>query len=258
MDDAEILDSLLTSRGLRNADKGAGGNCLFLSIAPQVAPEDVSALPLRSAAWVQALGEDLGERWGALPARERARLLRRIAILDEQEFIAKLASLVNSSEPMPAEISWRALELFKDMAEEFISKGKTELAEGLPLWGVRETVYNRVREKARDTPAGKVHAFVLEHAEEYMRCTGREGNWAGSSEMAALASALGRSFEAYGNNWVSQDAVELRPAARPGGTWEVQPYFAAKGGRSAKTEPVRIFQTNGGGHYQALEPVRPP
>ena len=34
------------------------------------------------------------------------------------------------SQEVPEALQWRGLELFKDMAEEFISNGKTELSDG--------------------------------------------------------------------------------------------------------------------------------
>lgn len=245
MNDAEILTNLRDTHGWERAEMGAGGNCLFLSVAAQVDTADVAPLPSRGPAWAQALGEDLGQRWAALDVRQRASLLRRIAILDEREFVAELAALRAGQQGAPEPVRERALELFKDMAEEFIDSGITELAEGvvrMPPWS-RKGVYDRVRQVVEEYSSDQVHDFVLKHADEYMRITGREGNWAGSSEMAALASALGRPFAAYGNNWVSQDRQVLE-----GG--EVQPYFraAAPGG----SREVLIFQTNGGGHYQML------
>jgi len=260
MSDAEILRNLEEVNGWRNVEMGADGNCLFRSIAPQISAGDVAGLPSRSPVWEQALGADIGESWEALAVKERAMLLRRIAILDEKEFIAQLADLCTRGEAVTPERHWRALELFKDMAEEFMSSGATELPAGVPWCGqfvrTREglrATYGRVRQLARDTPARDVQDFVLKHAEEYMQITGCEGNWAGSSEMVALASALGRSFAAYGNNWISQDSVELQLTGL--GQWEVLPYFEAPGaGSIAGLPPVRIFQTNGGGHYQMLSP----
>merc|ERR550532_2766805 len=173
-------------------------------------------------------------------------------MLDERDFFVLLQGYVTQSKPVPPEVGWRAQELFKDMAEEFISHGQTELAEGLPRgWPGSGMVYQRVREVTRDTPPSGVYDFVLKHAEEYMQTTGREGNWAGSSEMVALAHALGRSFVAYGNNWVSQDEVELR--ATDSGGLEVLPYFAVAAPNNGRgLSPVRIFQMGGGGHYQML------
>lgn len=177
-------------------------------------------------------------------------------MFDESEFIARLGDLSARGDSMPPEVHWRAMELFKDMVEEFLTTGSFLDELGIswtPPWGDPHGRYNQVRQLARDTPSKEVYGFVLRHAEEYMRVTGREGNWAGSSEMAALANAFERSVEAYGNNWVSQDEVELRSVGPD--EWEVLPYFdaiAPGGGRSLP--PVRIFQTKGGGHYQTLCP----
>merc|ERR1719414_2446855 len=249
MSDAEILKNLSDLHGWRNIDMGAGGNCLFLSVAPQVTAADVAALPSRSPVWKDALGADVGQRWEGLQARERARLLRRIAILDESEFVADLSGLCARAEAVPEPVRERALELFKDMAEEFIDSNLTELAEEVPRWPPwnRDPVYKRVRDIVQKYSTAQVHEFVLVHAAKYMQITGRDGNWAGSSEMAALANALGRSFAAYGNNWVSQDSVELLRG-------EVQPYFNAPAPdrEESGSPPVLIFQTNGGGHYQML------
>ncbi|CAK0873104.1 unnamed protein product [Prorocentrum cordatum] len=131
MNDAEILKNLRDVHGWERADMGAGGNCLFLSVAAQVDAADVAPLPSRGPAWAQALGEDLGQRWEAMGVRERASLLRRMAILDEHEFVAELAALRADRQEAPGPVRERALELFKDMAEEFIDSGITELAEGL-------------------------------------------------------------------------------------------------------------------------------
>jgi len=254
MDDREILQNLGQMRGWRNVDMGAGGNCLFLSIAPQISADDLAALSSRSPVWDQRLGASIAASWEALALKERARLLRQIAMLDESDFIAQLGDLCARGDSVPAELHWRAVELFKDMVEEFISTGSFLEELGVswtPPWGDPHARYNQVRQLARDTPRREVYDFVMKHADEYMRVTGREGNWAGSSEMAALASALERSFEAYGNNWVSQDAVELRSVGTD--QWEVLPYFYAPApGNSRSLPPVRIFQTKGGGHYQML------
>lgn len=248
MSDSEILANLRETHGWSNVDMGAGGNCLFLSVAPQISAQDVMDLPSHSAEWSQKLGSDLGQRWEAMPVRERAKWLRRIAMLDELELAAELKDLHLRGDVLPADVSFRVVELFKDMAEEFISSGITELAAGVS-WS-RQGMYERVRELANKTPEQDMVEFVLKHMEEYISITGREGNWAGSSELAALAHALGRPFEAYGNNWVSQQAVELRNGEN--GRWEVVPYFRAPCPEGRGGDAVCIFQTNGGGHYQML------
>jgi len=263
MDDREILHNLRDTRGLVNQDQGAGGNCLFLSMAPQLCAADMAELPSRSHDWMKLLGSDLGERWEAASNYDRARLLRQIAMLDESQFLEDLGAIVTAGQQVPAEMQLRALELYRDMAEEFLSSGITELADDMSssLSGSRN-IYSRVRQLARETPAAAVNDFVLEHGKQYMQITGRVGNWAGSSEIAAVANATGRQFEAYGNNWVSQDDVEL-DASGPGGNWEVLPYFKApfpkieSTNATLKSPPVRIFQTNGGGHYQALLTTQP-
>jgi len=263
MDDREILRNLRETRGLINREQGAGGNCLFLSMAPQLFAADVAELPSRSAAWLNLVGPDIGTRWETASHQDRARLLRQIAMLDESEFLADLSARVIDGQQIPAGIHWRALELYKDMAEEFISSGITELADN-KSWSLfgSGNMYNRVRQLTRETPPSKVHEFVLKHGKLYMQITGREGNWAGSSEMAALANAIGRKFEAYGNNWVSQDEVDM-DSSGPGGSWEVLPYFTAPFAESESTNavlqlpPVSVFQVNGGGHYQALLTTQP-
>mmetsp|Transcript_70391 Transcript_70391/g.182548 ORF Transcript_70391/g.182548 Transcript_70391/m.182548 type:complete len:378 (+) Transcript_70391:94-1227(+) len=251
MGDREILENLRTVYGWRNQDQGAGGNCLFLSIAPQIRAEDLQGLPARSAQWSAAIGPDEVQSWASLPALQRAGALRRIAMVDERDFLASLDELLTRQDPVPKYYRWRARELYKDMAEEFISSGITELASPwLPKWN-SGAVYERVRELDRETDDDGVFKFILKHAEEYIRITGREGNWAGSSEIAALANALQRPFQAYGNNWVTQDTVALRSLGAD--QWEVMPYFEAapaSGGHDGV--PVRVFQTNGGGHYQML------
>lgn len=56
-------------------------------MALQVDAEDVRLAPTRSPLWEETLGGDLAERWQGLRIQERALLLRRMAILDEAEFI---------------------------------------------------------------------------------------------------------------------------------------------------------------------------
>jgi len=263
MDDREILRNLRDTRGLVNRDQGAGGNCLFLSMAPQLCAADVAELPFRSSDWMKLLGSDLGERWEASSNYDRAQLLRQIAMLDERQFLEDLGAIVTAGQQAPAELQLRALELYKDMAEEFISSGITELADDMSwsLFGSRN-IYSRVRQLAKETPTAAVNDFVLKHGKQYMQITGREGNWAGSSEIAAVANATGRHFEAYGNDWISQDGVQMN-ASGPGGSWEILPYFEApfpksEGANAAlDLSPVRVFQTNGGGHYQALLTMQP-
>jgi len=252
MTDEEILRNLRAMHGWRNVDMGAGGNCLFLSIAPQVSGDDVAALSSRSPVWEERLGTGVAVSWEVLSARDRARCLRQIAMFDESDFIAQLHDLRVRGDTVPQYIHWRALELYKDMVEEFLSTGilGDELPGDNPPWNMQAR-YDQVRRLARDTPPGEMYDFVLRHAEKYMDCTGREGNWAGSSEMAALASAFERPFAAFGNNWVSQDEVELRCVGAD--QWEVMPYFDVPApGKSRGAAPVRIFQTRGGGHYQML------
>merc|ERR1719433_493165 len=114
MDDREILCNLRDTRGLLNRDQGAGGNCLFLSMAPQLSAADVAGLPSRSPDWMKLVGSDLGERWEATSKIDRARLLRQIAMLDEFQFLEDLSALVTAGQQVPAEMQWRALELYKD------------------------------------------------------------------------------------------------------------------------------------------------
>ncbi|CAJ1379708.1 unnamed protein product [Effrenium voratum] len=249
MNDKEILDNLNERRGWKVKDMGANGNCLFLSMATQVRKEDVYDLPARSPAWAEALG-DLS-RWEDLSIRDRASLLRRMAILDEAEFIAEVAALRARGEQLRAPLMWRLEELFTDMAEEFVSSNQTELAANIPGWD-RQGLYSRVREVVSSFTLDQKCEFVLLHADEYMQTTGREGNWAGSSEMAALSSVLHRPVQAFGNNWVSQDDVKIMEPEAGSSKWEVLPYFEARCFNEPRGDPIRVFQTHGGGHYQML------
>jgi len=172
-----------------------------------------------------------------------------MAILDESEFIAELAAARARGEPLSADVEWRTRELFTDMAEEFISSNKTELAADIPGWN-REALYTRVREVVSTFSLDQICDYVLLHADEYLQTTGREGNWAGSSEMAALSSVLQRPVQAYGNNWVSQDEIKLEQA--DGDEWKILPYFEATCYAEARGDAIRVFQTHGGGHYQML------
>merc|ERR1712118_290571 len=78
------------------------------------------------------------------------------------------------------------------------------------------------------TPREGIYSFVVKHAQQYVQTTGREGNWAGSSEMAALSNALRRPFEAYGNDWITQDAVAVK--LQEDGSKDILPYFNAPHG----------------------------
>lgn len=249
LNDKEILMNLKALHGWRNQDKGSNGNCLFLSIAPQVTPEDLQRLTERPL-YKQSFGGDLSQQWQAMSTSDRVRLLRKTAMLDEAEFVTKLASLLEKGEEVPPDVEWRATEFFTDMAEEFISTNRTELAANIPGWDLK-AIYSRVRQVKQQMSKKEIYSFVVRHAEEYMASTGRDGNWAGSSEMVALASALRRPFAAYGNNWISQEDLELVMVGE--GTWEVQPYFATPPAvAESSAEPIRVFQVGGGGHYQML------
>merc|ERR1712038_1894129 len=113
----------------------------------------------------------------------------------------------------------------------------------------RNPIYERVRQAVCEMSETEMRDYLLLHAEKYLRITGTEGNWAGSSEMVALANALGRRVLAYGNNFVSQDDVEVE--ARSDGRFEVRPYLdVIIPLERQRGPPVHIFQTRGGGHYQ--------
>lgn len=197
MNDTEILNNIQERHGWYPQDKGAGGNCLFLSMAPQVEPEDLRDVHLRSVRWEEALGSDLADRWKDLQILQRANILRQMAIMDEAEFLEELQAL-GSAELSP-EAEWRMRELFTDMVEEFVSSNKHGLGDGVMGWDL-QGVYKRVRKLLSEYEREQIHEFVLKHGDEYMQITGRQGNWAGSSEMAALSSVLRRPVLAYGNN----------------------------------------------------------
>eukprot|EP00435_Cladocopium_sp_Y103_P001609 s5737_g1.t1 len=197
MNDTEILNNIQEQHGWTPQDKGAGGNCLFLSMAPQVEPEDLRDVHLRSERWEEALGSDLADRWKDLKILQRANILRQMAIMDEAEFLEELQAL--GSGELPPEADWRMRELFTDMLEEFVTSNKHGLGAGVMGWDL-QGVYKRVRKLLSEYKTDQVHEFVLKHGAEYMQITGREGNWAGSSEMAALSSVLRRPVLAYGNN----------------------------------------------------------
>ncbi|CAJ1431275.1 unnamed protein product [Effrenium voratum] len=112
----------------------------------------------------EALG-DLS-RWEDLSIRDRASLLRRMAILDEAEFIAEVAALRARGEQLRAPLMWRLEELFTDMAEEFVSSNQTELAANIPGWD-RQGLYSRVREVVSSFTLDQKCEFVLLHADEW-------------------------------------------------------------------------------------------
>lgn len=247
MNDMEILNNILERHGWYPQDKGAGGNCLFLSMAPQVEPEDLRDVHLRSVRWEEALGSDLADQWKDLQILQRANILRQMAILDEAEFLEELQAL--GSGELPPEAEWDVRELYTDMLEEFVSSNKHGLGDGVMGWDL-QGVYKRVRKLLSEYERDQVHEFVLKHGAEYMQITGRQGNWAGSSEMAALSSVLRRPVLAYGNNRVTQDEVKVK-LLEDGGK-EVQPYFEARCFAEPRGGAIRVFQVRGGGHYQML------
>lgn len=237
MNDTEILNNIQERHGWYPQDKGAGGNCLFLSMAPQVEPEDLRDVHLRSVRWEEALGSDLADRWKDLQILQRANILRQMAIMDEAEFLEELQAL-GSAELSP-EAEWRMRELFTDMVEEFVSSNKHGLGDGVMGWDL-QGVYKRVRKLLSEYEREQIHEFVLKHGDEYMQITGRQGNWAGSSEMAALSSVLRRPVLAYGNNRVTQDEVKVK-LLEDGGK-EVQPYFEARCFAEPRGDAIRVFQ----------------
>jgi len=248
MNDKEILHNIKERHGWTPQDKGANGNCLFLSMALQVQPEDLKDIPSRSLRWEKLFGGDLAERWKDMRITERALLLRQMAILDEDEFIAELQALRDGGQLTPRD-EWRMRELFTDMLEEFVGTNKHGLASGVMGWDL-QGIYQRVRQLVSEYTPDQVYDFVLAHAQEYMEITGTEGNWAGSSEMAALSSVLKRPVLAFGNNNVTQDEVKIKELEDGG--QEVLPYFEARCFDEARGEAIRVFQVNGGGHYQML------
>ncbi|CAK9095621.1 unnamed protein product [Durusdinium trenchii] len=239
MTDQEILQNLKERHGWSSQDKGAGGNCLFLSMAPQITAKDVE----------ESLGSELAEKWKDMPLREKASQLRRLAILDETKFITELKALSATSEPLPSPVEWRLRELFTDMAEEFISSNKTELAAGILPWD-REGLYRQVRKVVAEYSLDQMCEYVLKHADEYLQTTGKDGNWAGSSEMAGLSRVVKRPILAYGNNNVSEGGLKMKELED--GSKEVLPYFEARCFSEARGDPIKVFQTYGGGHYQML------
>jgi len=250
MNESEILRNIHERHGWTPKDKGAGGNCLFLSMAPQVYAEDLRDVLRRHPEWESSLGSDLAERWEDLEIKAKALKLREMAIMDEKDFVAELQALRASGEKLTTESEWRMRELFTDMLEEFVSTYKHGLGAAVMKFPP-QGIYDRVKELVAQYNLDQVHDFVLKHADEYMETTGREGNWAGSSEMAALSSVLKRQILAYGNNFVTQDEVKVKEL-EDGGK-EVLPYFDARCFTEARGDAIRVFQTQGGGHYQLLD-----
>lgn len=266
MDDCEILRNLASVRGWRRQDMGAKGNCLFLSVATQVEPTDVEALSQRSEMWMDMLGPKIRASWRKKSVPTRARFLRRIAVKDELEWIQRVREAWRD-EPMPEADVFRTRELFMDMVEEFAREGcGTGGLPQLPPSCSKEKIYEVVREFKRGKTFEEEFEFVQMHMERYLEKTGHEGNWAGSSELVALSHALQRPVEAYGNNWLSQPTVQVL-LSENGTRCQVLPYLAARptehgveshspvssaASSEEGSQPIRVFQTNGGGHYQML------
>jgi len=255
MGDEEILQRLYERYGWQSIDCGAGGDSLFLAAAPQLVTSDVAALPKRSAKWKRALrGVDLKRQWKSLSLSTRAQVLRRVALLDEHDFVQHLEDMLKHAEPVPFDVQSRAAQLFKDMAKEFIMNGLMWCKQGTAQTTADcepDAVDARVQELARENDVAETLSFVARNAGAYFRTLKCEGRWAGKSEMSALASALGRPFVAYGNDWASGDGVEVEPDEYGGS--DILPFFKASvGGDAEGRSPVRVFQLGGRGQYQML------
>jgi len=98
--------------------------------------------------------------------------------------------------------------------------------------------------------------FVKENFEEYCGFTSRPNNWAGTSEVIALAQVLGKRLVAFGDDKVIFHGKKQIPVDERTGL--VRPYFVAEPVLPASDEeadePIVLFQAWGGGHYQVLLP----
>lgn len=188
------------------------GNCLFHTIAGQLTEEDF-----------------LNASCNLLSGGSKSSHLRTLAIANETVFINKIKSK-SFSQLSSQDQEW-VREFHKDMLQEFsLSFGKT--------------MHLEVREKTKKTKDDEILSYVLEKFDEYAQKTSRIGNWAGTSEIIALARVFGRPVKAYGFNFVESDDVLINPEGK------ALPYFSYAG----EGKPILIFQTGGGGHYIILEP----
>jgi len=220
MDDQSIIQQLTTQGFGLPEEKGGGGRCLFLSIAPQLTEADFA-----HAISIPHLNPLLCSfpEWINLSAIEQADLLRTIALEAESHFFRTLP--VNPKDLIAEDLDW-IRELFKDMIQE-----------------LKYSSFDDLRKQVAATSDLEKFEFCNQNFETYKKRTIRPHNWAGTSELIALSKVFNRQTMAYGQDYASSEKVLLDSDKN------VLPYYHRQAG---KTPPIVVFQLNGGGHYRLL------
>eukprot|EP01126_Amoeba_proteus_P024996 TRINITY_DN2502_c0_g1_i18.p1 TRINITY_DN2502_c0_g1~~TRINITY_DN2502_c0_g1_i18.p1 ORF type:complete len:131 (-),score=15.07 TRINITY_DN2502_c0_g1_i18:137-529(-) len=94
-------------------------------------------------------------------------------------------------------------------------------------------------------PSEEIYSFVFNGFDTYRKFTERSGNWAGSSELIAFASALEVRVSCYGNDKIVSGEVSFDKYGR------ILPYLDWNAHLPLQ---LTLFQCWGGGHYRALVP----
>lgn len=194
----------------------ANGNCLFLSIAPQIEGQDLEEA-------CQQLGEEL-PLWNTLSEDEQADLLRAWAMRKENIFFKNLPE--QAEELSNDDQEWLR-ECYKDFLQEL---------EECPAYQIPERIQNTSLQAQLD--------YVKNNDETYIERTGRPKNWAGTAEYIALSRLFNRQITAYG-----YDQATAQNTIQYDANNQVQPYYRRVIGREP---PITIFQCHGGGHYEHL------
>lgn len=216
--DTTILEALKRMGFKDTVRNAADGNCLFLSIAPQVTKQDLEAVQTR-------LGYDFNtEKWLNLPLSDRAACLRNWAMIEEVKFFSNLPKQFDK---LSAEDAIWIEESYKDFLQEL---------ENCPA--------NEIPERIRDITLQQKLQYVKNNYMTYTTQTSRPQNWAGTTEYIALSRFLNRQIEAFG-----YDRASAQLGIRYDANGRVEPYYRRNLGR---VPPFTIFQCGGGGHYEYL------
>ncbi|PJD94364.1 MAG: hypothetical protein CK425_11560 [Parachlamydia sp.] len=220
MDDSSIIKQLNNQGFSSPVDKGGGGRCLFLSIAPQITQADfleAAAMP-----HLQPLLSSFPD-WQNLSAHQQADLLRTLALEAESHFFNTLPT--DSKDLKPDDWDW-IRELYKDMLQE-----------------IQHLTFANIREQAAKATDLEKFDYCKMNFAPYKSRTIRPTNWAGTSELIALSKIFNRQTLAFGQDYASSEKVWVDPHKN------ILPYHQRLVGR---TPPIAIFQTHGGGHYRLL------
>ncbi len=219
MDDFSIIENLKKQGWREPIPTTADGRCLFHSIAPQIIEADFAEAKNH----FPDIKLCTFEEWKTLGTIDRADSLRAWAMEVEKIFFQSLPEdLQQLSED---EKDW-VNELYKDSLQE-LSRGKRT---------------DQLRQKIKAAVDKEKFDFCKNNFHEYQERTARTINFAGTTELIALARLFNRQVIIFGQDHISSESVSLEDDV-------VLPYYQRLIGSSP---PLAIFQTGGGGHYKSL------